>query len=146
MRSALLCASIGAVTAALLLTAAAPAAADTAATAAPSTAAIAAPTLFGGEVRGSFSRGGVPVLPDDALDGYPCYFGTFSCREPVLGAADLRRGDTALTYSVRRAPLTACSVDGDWLSVRFDDATWGPMQGLVPAAAVDLGSAEPGYC
>ncbi|MCO1659862.1 hypothetical protein [Pseudonocardia humida] len=147
MRRAQLWATIGAVAATLLLTTAAPAAAESgrAQPAAPATAS-AVPTLFGDEVRGTFSRGGVPVLPRNALDDYPCYFGSFGCREPVLDPGDLRRGDTALTYTVDRAPLSACYATGDWLSVRFEDDTWGPMEGLVPALAVDLGSAEPGWC
>ncbi len=135
MRRAQLWATVGAVTATFLLT-----------TAAPAAAAPTAPALFGSEVRGTFARGGVPVLPGNALDGYPCFFDAFGCREPVLGRGDLRRGDTPLTYTVDRAPLTACRAGGGWVSVRFEDATWGPMEGLVPGVAVDLGDAEPGWC
>lgn len=151
MRRAQLWATIGAAAATLLLTTATPAAAesghqpDRARPAAASTP----PTvraLFGAEVHGTFSRGGVPVLPGNALEGYPCYFDAFGCREPVLDTADLQRGDTVLTYTVHRATLTACRVNGGWMSVRFEDATWGQMEGLVPATVVDLGSAEPEWC
>lgn len=151
MRRAQLWATIGAAAATLLLTTATPAAAesghqpDRARPAAASTP----PTvraLFGAEVHGTFSRGGVPVLPGNALEGYPCYFDAFGCREPVLDRGDLQRGDTAITYTVDRAPLTACRAAGGWLSVRFDDAKWGSIQGLVPALAVDIGSAAPGWC
>jgi hypothetical protein len=147
MRRAQLWATVGAVTATLLLTTAAPAAAgtDPARPAGPSTTST-APALFGSEVPGTFTRAGVPVLPGNALDDYPCFFDAFGCREPVLDRGDLRRGDTPLTFTVDRAPLTACRASGEWVSVRFEDDTWGPMKGLVPALAVDLGSADPGWC
>lgn len=146
MRRAQLWAAVGAVTATFLLTTAAPAVADDTGPA-PGAAPSAVPTaLFGPEVPGTFTRGGVPVLPGNALDGYPCLFDAFGCREPVLDRGDLQRGDTAITYTVDRAPLTACRAAGGWLSVRFSDAKWGSIQGLVPALAVDIGSAAPGWC
>jgi hypothetical protein len=117
-----------------------------------------APRVEPGEIAATFNRGGVPVLNHDAINRVACRMAaTFflfpevaaaQCKVPVLDEATRAlHGDVALVRSVNRAAVTVvCRSGSGWLDVRVSSRSYGEMEGIVAAAAVDLRGGEPEWC